>query len=153
MSIQIYVSWQTPCSQTSDCFPHTFCSKYLAMATHIAVFETRIQKTWGFIILLLKCCLYYQGKVYLWPKTNKPQRPKLWDLRDVLMHSTTIWIVFKYKGDISKSSRKTSHTISGTKNLSSDNIHTTVRHDTIMKTPPRTAFPQSEGWTDFEKIV
>ena len=49
------------------------------------------------------------------------------------MHSTTIWVVFKYKGDINKSSGKTSHTILGTKNFSSDNIHTTVRHDTIMK--------------------
>lgn len=90
-------------------------------------------------------------------QSNKPQRPKLWGfsatLRDVLMHSTTIWVVFKYKGDINKPSGKTSHTISGTKNLSSDNIHTTVRHDTIMKKSPQTAFLQSEDWTDFEKIV
>ena len=66
-------------------------------------------------------------------KDQQTPETKALGFKRLLMHNTTIWIVFKYKGDINKSSGKTSHTILGTKNFSSDNIHTTVRHDTIMK--------------------
>ena len=87
-------------------------------------------------------------------KDQQTPETKALGFKRLLMHNTTIWIVFKYKGDINKSSGKTSHTILGTKNFSSDNIHTTVRHDTIMKKSlGLLSSNQREGWTDFGKIV
>ena len=139
---------------TSNCCPHIFCSKYLVMATHIAVSETHIfRKLEGLSYFYWSAAFVTEAKYTCNQKTNKPS--KLWGfsttLSDKLMHSTTIWIVFKYEGDINKSSGKASHTTSGTKNLSSDNIHTAVW--SIIKKSPRTAFLQSEGWADFEKTV
>lgn len=122
------------------------------MATHIAVSETHIfGKLEGLSYVYSSTAFVTEAKYTCNQKANRPS--KLWGfsttLSDRLMHSTTIWIVFKYKGDINKSSGKANHTTSGTKNLSSDNIHTR----SIIKKSPRTAFLQSEGWADFEKTV